>query len=574
MMLGKRLVLGWLAIGLAATLATGCGGDTDGDAGADVTTSPDGSVGLDGTTPSDGSAEVDGVTPGAFVPVALLVGGDRGERKLFTIDLELTQTVEISHDGAYVATDIDRAFILDVAPNGRHVAYAESSPAEVYVAPTDRSGGAVMVGEGAYPARVSWAPDGSRLLYLLLDDEGANGPLMSVLPDGSGAVMLGDDVAHFEWSPDSTRVLYTTDDQMGGEPGAYVVAADGTGQVDLVAALADSAGVTGLARLFENDVAAAWSPDGARIAIAGDWPHAVLSTPYGNIYMMDPDGTNVTQIAGATDSAGPYYRASGIEWAPDGSRVAFYVTLRSNDPATLHTMLPDGTGEATTDAAGYRLSGWSADSRHVAFTASRSLRVAPADTLASTELVRLNSMSFAPGYGEYRFSPDSASVAYHSDEDGEMELFVAGVDGTNPTKVSMPLTGVQPVQHDFFWSEDSGRLFYRADDSVIEVARPSTIARAPVSALTYAEAEAQVRAWVETVLPGDCEIFRVSSATELLSVVVADCHHVSAACGPPSERKVAQWAVCRETGTNRWVGAVNTFESVREIEGIVRVYWR
>ena len=51
-----------------------------------------------------------------------------------------------------------------------------------------------------------------------------------------------------------------------------------------------------------------WSPDGAKIALAGE----------GSIYVIDPDVGGLKQLAGC-----PSCRASHPAWSPNGSSIAF-----------------------------------------------------------------------------------------------------------------------------------------------------------------------------------------------------------------------------------------------------------
>lgn len=532
---------------IAAAVLVAC----DGGSGATdaATQPPDGGMRDGGGTVDDG-----GGPAGPFIPLVVAVGGERFERKLFAMNLEL-RTVEISEEGASVGLDGDSNPIVEVAPNGRHVAYASNG--STYVAPTDQSGGALMVSD-VDPRRIAWAPDGSRILIHSQDVDSQPGPLVSVLPDGTGAVTLAENVGYFEWSGDSQHVVYVTASYDSGMMSqAFIVAPDGTGQVDVVAALAGH-GVTDiyLNILRESERPAAWSPDGSRLAIVGRTP-TPFSSWHQNIYLLDADGSNATMLAGADAPEDARFEGSSVSWSPDGSRVLFYVEPFSG-AAALHSMLPDGTGEVITDAAGYRLASWSPDGTHIALTAGGLLRVAPADTLVTTQLADLDSTFFRPGDGELAWSPDSASIAYHSDQDGVMELFVAAADGSNPTKVSMPLDADAAVGP-FFWADDSSRLFYHVGALTLEVTRPSDVAHAfGLEGETIDEVMDQIFTGAR-VLATNCEagepLHIPDGSVSYDSSPVINCHYTYYRCTTSmGEPDGFSTLLCYDAGLGRWIG--------------------
>src|SRR5437867_3437522 len=121
-------------------------------------------------------------------------------------------------------------------------------------------------------------------------------PLFS--PDGSGVTKLTDNNANdypgrgAAWSrPDGTRILFTSDRGGTGEQNIYVMNADGTG----VTQLTPNDGF--------NDVGPSWSPDATHIVFesnrAGD----------DQIFVMSADGRGITQL-----TSGGGVMNSGAHW--------------------------------------------------------------------------------------------------------------------------------------------------------------------------------------------------------------------------------------------------------------------
>jgi Tol biopolymer transport system component len=117
------------------------------------------------------------------------------------------------------------------------------------------------------------------------------------------------------WSPDGSRIAWFdwVEDSVTYGHHAWVLSfvnPDGTGLREEVAPLPDRGGSN------RNLV---WSPDGSRLAFESD-----------QIFVINADGSGLRQITREGDNDWP-------TWSPDGSRIAFV------HDGTLHTMAPDGT---------------------------------------------------------------------------------------------------------------------------------------------------------------------------------------------------------------------------------------
>jgi TolB protein len=129
----------------------------------------------------------------------------------------------------------------------------------------------------------AWAPDGDRIVFTRARDD--HGDLWLAKPDGSGAEPLLEgehDDSTPAWSPDGQRIAFVRD--------GHIAVADADGQN--VQIVTDDPAAT--------DWRPSWSADGSRI---------VFSRDPGQVFVVDPDGKNLTQVELEE-------RAAGATWGP------------------------------------------------------------------------------------------------------------------------------------------------------------------------------------------------------------------------------------------------------------------
>jgi Ca2+-binding RTX toxin-like protein len=178
-------------------------------------------------------------------------------------------------------------------------------------------------------ATVSWAPDGSRLVYTSNGNSG--NMIFTVGLDGALPRALSP-AGVFDyypaWSPHGSRIAFAS-------PALTVMNADGSDRHQVVALPAQSP---------------AWSPDGSQIAFTGSRSFPQYSSRLGppgrqDVFVVNADGSGLRRLTGPFGDA-ELYGSGGFEptWWPDGSRL-FFVSQRGSGPYTTFVMNADGTCE-------------------------------------------------------------------------------------------------------------------------------------------------------------------------------------------------------------------------------------
>jgi Tol biopolymer transport system component len=208
----------------------------------------------------------------------------------------------------------------------------------------------------------------------------------------------------------------------GGNKIAFTSERDGNPEIYTMS----SAGLlqTRLTRNATGDNQPAWSPDGARIAFISN--REVSS----DVFVMKADGTGakrlVTFPTGETDPA----------WSPNGTKIAF-VSNSGGDPE-IWVMNSDGSNKTqlTNNPATDSSPDWSPNGKKIAFESNRggdssnfevySMRPVPeGSTNQPVNLTKTAGQDLSPAY-----SPDGNKIAFHSNRDGDAEIFVMDATGT------------------------------------------------------------------------------------------------------------------------------------------------
>jgi Tol biopolymer transport system component len=161
--------------------------------------------------------------------------------------------------------------------------------------------------------------------------------------------------------------------------------------------------------------------------------------------------------------------ASSAVWSPDGGRLAFR-TSRSQAPAVVAISL-DGRDEVLADTnSPLTPEDWSPDGGLIAYT--NSTRTTGADLwllpLAPPREPRVLLQTKANEW-DAKFSPDSAWIAFTSNELGAPDVYVMRVDGRDKTRISVG-GGSSPR-----WRQDGRELYYLAANNRTLMAAPVEI---------------------------------------------------------------------------------------------------
>lgn len=272
------------------------------------------------------------------------------------------------------------------------------------------SGGDTESSETAVPANptfiqeISWAPDGSRLLFSQLDIAGDQYRIFSIRPDGSDQILLSEGARDLwtSWSPDGTKIAFAS--SRDGNPEIYVMNSDGGSP----------------ARLTDHpasDSEPSWSPDGSMIAFTSE------REGERRIFGMSADGSNPRRV---TNGPGPEYAP---RWSPDGGRIAFYATVADGDD---RVVVVNADGSERKEIAKGVWPSWSPDGSSLLFSPpGGGLVVQPLDGTEGQTLVADNVV-----LGEW--SPDGSRlgfvrVTWRSPEGwpSQSEIFLADPDGSN-----------------------------------------------------------------------------------------------------------------------------------------------
>ena len=186
----------------------------------------------------------------------------------------------------------------------------------------------------AYHAVPEWSPDGQQLAFV---EEDSRRNLYTVRADGSELTKISETFSPPSWSPDGSRLAFTKLD--GEDVVLYTVKPNGS-DLRAITKITDREAYGGRYLIWITTLA--WSPEGSHIMFSCG----------ARICVVDLDGVAVGESPFEEYILSPLFSTrishrhhSAAAWSPDGSRIAVRVHIDcwTNGKPVVYTMDPDGS---------------------------------------------------------------------------------------------------------------------------------------------------------------------------------------------------------------------------------------
>lgn len=255
--------------------------------------------------------------------------------------------------------------------------------------------------------------------------ENGNWQIYIINADGTNVVRVTNNVkGGYEptWSPDGAQIVF----QYGG----FWIANIMTGKIIQIPIEAAGSPLPN-----EYIVKPSWSPNGQWIAFLNE------SGMQGDIYLIRPDGTNLTRLTHTDDIS----RDGNLVWSPDSTQMAFSINgdgktevfLLDTNSAIQGNPVFHRVTESQIPVRNY-VTSWSPDGSHIAFSSNRdgNMEIYSMDPDGG-QVVRLTNNPASDT--QPAWSPDGKQIAFTSDRSGAVEIYVmdiaSDVDGVYDSNV-------------------------------------------------------------------------------------------------------------------------------------------
>lgn len=230
---------------------------------------------------------------------------------------------------------------------------------------------------------------------------------------------------------------------------AFQTVRDGNGEIYVMNP--DGTGLTNLSNNPAGESDPSWSPDGTKIVFISN------RDGHYQIYSMNADGSGQTNL-----SNNLFEDVGRPSWSPDGTRIAF-MSVRDGSPE-IYVMNADGSNQTrlTNNTAFDNEPVWSPDGGKIAFFSNTEIYVMNEDGSGAVNITNNPANDAHPSW-----SPDGSKIAFYTDRDGNWEVYVMNADGSAPVNLSNNGSAMDILPA---WSPDGTKIsFYSNRDGNGEV---------------------------------------------------------------------------------------------------------
>ncbi|MFC1529618.1 TolB family protein [Gemmatimonadota bacterium] len=235
-------------------------------------------------------------------------------------------------------------------------------------------------------------------------------------------------------------------DGRGGGVIAYsITPPDGNNEIWLMNA--DGSALQAITDSPHRDAGPAWSPDGSQIAF---YTHQAEHDMTWSLWIMDADGSGRQRLTDGYD-----VRDAQICWSPDGTRILF----SRNIDTTFELWLIDPDGTDATQISGINGGGpdWCAANGRIVYNTANS--EASSNAIVAIDPDGANPDTLISGEGSFYepvWSPDGSRIAYSFEGERSYNIWVMNADGSDPVQ----LTDNDHWDSGAEWSPDGSQILF------------------------------------------------------------------------------------------------------------------